>query len=70
MKKKVTFLTWLSECDFLFVDVFYCWQMRAKRRRCGMYSGFSAQLNVKDGDEGATLCEVGWLKVFFLFNEA
>ncbi len=52
------------------MDVFYCWQMRAKRRRCGMYSGFSAQLNVKDGDEGATLCEVGWLKVFFLFNEA
>ncbi|WP_298462966.1 hypothetical protein [uncultured Mitsuokella sp.] len=33
--------------------------------RCGMYPGFSAQLNVKGGDEGATLREVGWLKGFF-----
>jgi hypothetical protein len=54
----------------LFVDLFYYWRMRAKRRRCGIYSGFSAQLNVKDGDEGATLCEAGWLKGFFLGNEA
>jgi len=35
-----------------------------------MYSGFSTWLNVKDGDEGATLCEAGWLKGFFLGNEA
>ena len=27
-----------------------------------MYSGFSAQLNVSGGNEGATLREVGWLK--------
>ena len=57
----------MSECDFLFVDLFYYWRMRAKRRRCGIYSGFSALLNVKDGDEGATLREVGWLKGFFPF---
>ena len=35
-----------------------------------MYSGFSAQLNVKGGDEGATLREVGWLKGFFPFQQS